>query len=368
MTSTALPKPRPRLGTARLRELRTGLAFVGPWVIGFGLFLAYPIGMSLWYSLTDFSVLRPPVFVGTRNYEQLLRDDVFRQALGNTALYAAAAIPLATVTALVIALLLNTGVRGMPIYRTLYFIPSLVPAVATAILGLWIFNGKEGLLNNALREGGGVLGWFLIGVAATAACIRAAGLLAACPRPPAARAWAVAAGVLVAVFALLWVAGLTGFLRVTADPPAWLTRPEWVKPVLILMSVWGTGNAAVIYLAGLQDVPTHLYEAADLDGATWQQKIRHVTLPTISPVILFNAIMAIIGTFNYFAVPFVMCPNGQPARSAYFLAVNLYDNAFTYLRMGYAAAMAWVLFIIVFALTMLAMRVSRRHVHYGDTG
>ena len=130
------------------------------------------------------------------------------------------------------------------------------------------------------------------------------------------------------------------------------------------MSLWGTGHAVVIYLAGLQDVPVHLYEAADLDGANWWQKIVHVTLPTISPVIQFNLIMGIIGTFNYFAIPFIMAPGGQPARSAYFLAVALFDNAFQYLRMGYACAMAWILFAIIFALTMLALKVSSKHVHY----
>jgi multiple sugar transport system permease protein len=146
-----------------------------------------------------------------------------------------------------------------------------------------------------------------------------------------------------------------------------LSDAFWVKPALIFMSLWGTGHAVVIYLAGLQDVPVHLYEAADLDGANWWQKTRNVTIPMMSPVILFNGIMAIIGTFNYFAIPFVMAPNGQPAREAYFLAVNLYDNCFLYLRMGYAASMAWVLFAIIFALTMLAMKLSSKHVHYSGS-
>src|SRR5262249_124538 len=152
---------------------------------------------------------------------------------------------------------------------------------------------------------------------------------------------------------LAWRAGtLAKILALAKGPPSWLSDVFWVKPALIFMSLWGTGQAVVIYLAGLQDVPTHLYEAADLDGANWWQKIRNVTLPMISPVILFNAIMSIIGTFNFFAIPFVMAPGGQPARSAYFLAVNLYDNVFQFFRMGYASAMAWVLFLIVFVLTI----------------
>ncbi len=294
------------------RQLRTGLLFISPWLVGFTLFLAYPIGMSFYYSLCDFSVLQPPRFVGLANYQELVADDVFRQALTNTFCYAAGAIPLGILLAFGIAMLLNTGVRGMTVYRTIFFLPSLVPSVALAILWMWIFNGKDGILNIALSDVARALGS-------------------------------------------------------SASPPSWLSDPKWVKPALIFMSLWGTGHAVVIYLAGLQDVPVHLYEAADLDGANWWQKVRNVTLPMVSPVILFNGIMAIIGTFNFFAIPFVMAPGGQPARSAYFLAVNLFDNAFLYLRMGYASAMAWVLFLIVFVLTMLALKLSERHVHYGGS-
>jgi multiple sugar transport system permease protein len=305
----ALAPKRPRgLTRVQRRDLLTGLLFISPWLVGFSLFLAYPIVMSLYYSFCDFSVLQPPRFIGLENYRQLLGDDVFvRFALPNTLLYAMGAIPLGILLSLSIAMLLNTGVRGMPVYRTIFFLPSIVPSVALAVLWLWIFNGQYGILNFALKH--------------------------------------------------IPLAGL--------DPPNWLNDATWVKPAFIITSLWTTGNAVVIYLAGLQDVPVHLYEAADLDGAHWWQKIRHVTLPMVSPVILFNAIMAIIGTFNYFAVPYIMAPGGQPARSSYLIAANLYDNAFTYLRMGYASAMAWILFIMVFALTMLAMKLSSKHVHYG---
>jgi multiple sugar transport system permease protein len=304
------PQARRRRGLSPVerRDLRTGLLFISPWILGFSIFLAYPIVMSLYYSLCDFSVLQPPRFIGLENYRQLFQDDVFtRHALPNTVFYALGAIPLGILLALSIAMLLNTGVKGMAVYRTIFFLPSMVPSVALALLWLWIFNGQYGILNFALKQ--------------------------------------------------------IPFLNL--DPPNWLSNAMWVKPAFILMSLWGTGNAVVIYLAGLQDVPQHLYEAADLDGAHWWQKTRHVTIPMVSPVILFNGIMAIIGTFNYFAVPYIMAPGGQPARSAYFIAVNLYDNAFTYLRMGYASAMAWILFVIVFVLTMLAMKLSSRHVHYG---
>jgi multiple sugar transport system permease protein len=292
-------------GRSARRRLLTGLAFISPWIVGFTAFQLYPIAASLYYSLCDFSVLEPAQFIGLGNYIELAGDEVFRKALFNTFYYAAIALPLGILLALSIAMLLNTGVGGMTVYRTIYFLPSLIPTVAMAILWLWIFNGEHGILNYVLSR-----------------------------------------------------AGISG--------PGWLSNPQWSKPALILLSLWGVGHAMVIYLAGLQDVPAHLYEAADLDGASWWHKIWHVTLPMLSPVILFNLIIAIIGTFQFFAVPFIMAPGGQPARSAYFLAVNLYDSAFAYLRMGYASAMAWVLFLVVLVLSLLALRVSERHVHYSE--
>lgn len=298
----------PRAGGRRLslrrQETISGLLFVSPWLVGLGGFLLYPILASLYYSLCDYSVLETPVFIGLDNYRQLLGDEVFWKALGNTAYYAAFSLPLGLVLALSLALLLNTGVKGMTVYRTIFFIPSMVPTVALAILWLWIFNGQYGVLNYFLS-----------------------------------------------------MVGIKG--------PGWLSDPAWSKPSLVILALWGVGHAVVIYLAGLQDVPAHLYEAADLDGASPWQKIRHVTLPMISPVIQFNLIMGVIGTFQVFAVPFVMAPNGQPARSAYMYAVYLYDNAFLYLKMGYASAMAWMLFVMVLVLTLVSLKLSSRHVHYG---
>ncbi len=306
VSSSSTPPAKRRRGLSQRdrQHLINGLLFCSPWLIGFSVFMLYPIIASLGYSLTEFSVLQPPAFIGSTNYRELLTDNVFWQALGNTFFYAALALPLGMVVALAIAMLLNTDVKGMTIYRTIYFLPSLVPTVATAILWLWIFNGQYGVLNYGLGK--------------------------------------------------LHIHG-----------PDWLSNPHWVKWALILLSVWGVGNSMVIYLAGLQDVPEHLYEAADLDGAHWLQKIRHVTLPMLSPVILFNLIIGIIGTFQYFAIPFVMAPNGQPARSAYFIAVDLYDNAFSYLEMGYASAVAWILFLMIAALTALAFWASKGRVHYG---
>lgn len=288
------------------REAWTALLFVSPWLIGFSVFLLYPLLASIYYSFCDFSVLKPAVFIGGANYRDLAHDSVFWQSLGNTAIYALMALPFGTVVALALAMLLNTRVRGMALYRTFFFIPSLVPMVALAILWQWIFNGQQGVLNDVLGK-----------------------------------------------------VGIKG--------PNWLGDPSWSKIALVILAVWGVGNAMVIYLAGLQDVPQPLYEAADLDGASWWAKTRHVTLPILSPVILFNVIMGIIGTLQIFTVPYVISPAGSPARSIYFYAMYLFDNAFIYHKMGYACAMGWILFVIILILTMGAIRFSERHVHYGTS-
>ncbi len=285
------------------REMRAGLAFVSPWLVGMGLFMLYPVAASLYYSFCEYSVLDRARPIGLANYADLARDALFWRSLLNTLYYAVLAVPLGLVLALSLALLLNSGVRGLTFYRTIFFLPALVPMVGLAVLWLWIFNGEYGVLNVFLS-------------------------------------------------------------RLGIPAPGWLTDPAWSKPALILLSLWGVGHAMVIFLAGLQDVPVHLYEAADLDGAMWWHKIRHVTLPMVSPILLFNGIMGIIGSLQFFAIPYIMTPNGQPARSAYFYAMYLYDNAFLYLRMGYASAMAWILFIIILTLTLLSLRLAARYVHY----
>ena len=285
------------------RDLLKGLAWVSPWLVGFTLFTALPIGLSVYYSLCDYPLLQRPVFTGTENYRGLAGDPVFWQTIGNTAYYAAVALPASLILALGLALLLNVRVPGQAVYRTLVFLPSLVPAVASAMLWLWLFNTRLGLINLALTK---------VGV---------------------------------------------------SDPPGWLTETAWTKPALILMSLWGVGNTVIIFLAGLQDVPRELYEAAELDGAGAVGQLLNVTLPVLSPVIFFNLVMAIIGTFQIFAAPYIMTAGG-PARSSYFYTMYLYDHAFTYLHMGTASAMAWVQFLIVLALTAFAFWTSKRWVHY----
>ncbi len=288
------------------KKLWTGLAFTSPWIIGFLVLTLYPISASLYYSFCDYDVLASPAWVGTLNYQDMAMDKVFWQSLWNTFAYAAFALPFGLFTSLFLAVMLNCGVRGKGIFRVIFFLPSLVPMVATAMIWLWIFNGEFGLLNHALSQ-----------------------------------------------------IGIPG--------PNWLGDAFWTKPALVLMSVWGMGNTVVIYLAALQEVPVELYEAAELDGAGFWRKLRHITIPCISPVIYFNLIMGIIGTLQIFAQPYIMFGgNGGPGRSALFYATYLYENAFTFNRMGYACAMAWVLFLIILFLTWLATRATRKHIHYGN--
>lgn len=279
------------------------MAFLSPWLVGLAAFTLIPIGLSLYYSFCDYSLLQAPVFTGLDNYRALANDSIFWKALGNTAYYASLSLPLGLIIALCLALLLNVKVPGQSVYRTLLFLPSLVPAVASAMLWLWLYNSKLGLINFALRK---------LGV---------------------------------------------------DDPPGWLTDVRFALPALVLMSFWGVGNTVVIFLAGLQDVPRELYEAAELDGANKRQSLRHVTLPALSPVIFFNLIMGIIGSLQVFTLPYIMTQGG-PARSTYFYSMYLYDNAFRDLKMGYASSMAWIQLLIVLSLTAIAFWSSKRWVHY----
>lgn len=285
------------------RELGTGLAFISPWIVGFLFFVLYPVGSSIYYSFCDYDVLTRPVWIGLLNYRDMFTDEVFWKALRNTLYFAAVSLPLGLVIALLVAVLLNQKVKMRPAFRTIYFLPSLVPAVASAMIWLWILNGRFGLLNYALN--------FL---------------------------------------------GIEG--------PNWLTDEHWTKPAIILMSLWGVGGSMVIYLAALQDVPRELYESAEIDGASAWTKFRHITIPMISPVIYFNLIMGIIGSLQVFAQPFIMFGGGGTNRSALFYAVYLYQNAFDYNQMGYACAMAWFLFLIILALTWLATKTTRKHIYY----
>lgn len=296
------PAPAPRTRKSDWGDVGKGLFFLSPWVIGYLVFTITPILMTVYFSLAEYSVLEPPVFIGLQNYRDLLDDKWFGNAMLNTAQYAALALPGGLFVSLGLALLLNQPIRGQSAYRTIIFLPSLVPVTASAMIWLWLFNTKLGLLNFGLES---------IGLPAV----------------------------------------------------GWLTNPSVALPALAFMSLWGVGHTVVIYLAGLQDVPRDLYEAAEIDGATGVRRLWHVTIPMISPVIFFNLIMAIIGVFRVFEMPYIMT-NGGPARATQFIAMYVYDNSFLYVRMGYASAIALIQLLIVLALTGIAFWSSSRWVHY----
>jgi multiple sugar transport system permease protein len=286
-------------------SLGKGLAFISPWAIGFLVFMALPLVSSLVYSFCDYSVLSEARWVGLQNFADLLDDEVFWMALRNTLVFVLLAVPLGLVFAFFAALLLDANVRGSGMYRTLVFLPSLTPVVATAFVWMWILNAQYGVLNDLLAK---------------------------------------------ASFG-------------TIAPIPWLSDRRTALPSLVLMSFWGIGQTAVILLAAMQDVPSAIYEAADIDGATLWHKVRHITLPLTSPVIYFNAIVAIVAGLQLFTQPYVMTAGG-PARATLTYTMRIYDNAFTFLRMGYASAMAWILFLLILGLTALVVRVGRTRVHY----
>ena len=292
------------------RNVLKGLLFISPWILGFLAFNLYPLIASIWFSLCDYSVLSQPVFLGAQNYLDLWHDPVFWKALRNTVLFAVVAIPLSTLLSIGLAILLNQPIAGQGIYRTIFFLPSLVPAISLAILWQWMLNGPMGLVNSLLR-------------------------------PP-----------LQAINALFG---------------SHLQAPDWLNDLwgLILTGLWGTGQAVVIYLAGLQEVPVELYEAAELDGTNSWQRFLHITLPMLSPVIFFNVLMSIIGALQTFAVPYILTGGGDgPGRSLLFLATYIYQNAFDYWNMGYASALALCLFVLIIGLSLITVHYGEKKVHY----
>ena len=293
-----------RMSPMTRRDLRNGLLFIAPWVAGFLLFIAYPVGSSFYYSLTNFNILKTPRWIGLANYSDLIiKDDLFRLSLYNTLYYVVYAVPLGTAFSLAIAMLLNRKVPGLAFFRTIYYLPTLVPAVASSIIWIMLLNPQFGIVNTLIR---------LVGLQA----------------------------------------------------PGWLASPVWAKPALIMMSVWSMGGAMIIYLAALQDVPEHLVEASLLDGAGPWQRFLNVTLPMISPAMLFNVIMGLIGGFQVFTTAYIMT-SGGPNNATLFYALYLYQNAFQYVKMGYASALAWLLLLITLLFTLLVMRSSARLVYYG---
>lgn len=308
---------------------RNGLLFVLPSLIGLAVFTAYPVVSLLYYSFCRYTALKPPTWVGLANYRMLFHDRLLLESLINTAFYTVFAVPLGIIVAFSLAVLLNAKVKGLAVFRTIFYIPSIVPVVASSVLWLWVLNPDYGLLNTLLQ-------WLHLPTSG-------------------------------------WMAqpdnikpGLMEFMRHPIS--AFRELSFGAKPALILMSTWGVGGSMVIYLAGLQDVPQELYEAASLDGASGWQKTRHITIPFMSPYIFFTAIMGIIGSVQYFTQAWVMTGGtGGPANSTMFFAMYLFQNAFQMFKMGYACAMAWLLFLVILGVTLLIFRSSARYVYYGGS-
>ena len=310
------------------RDQVAGMLFAAPYLVGAALFLILPLCIAAYYSFCHYTMLQPPIWVGLRNYFSLLHDQSFHKALINTIIYAGASLPLTLVASVALAILLNMQVRGQAVYRTIIFLPSLVPLVATGVLWGWLLNSDKGLVNYLLAPVVRLVGHLL---AATA------GLVGASPRD---------------------VQSLRGL-----SPPVWLTDPRWAMPVIIFLSLWGIGQTVVIFLAGLQDIPRELYEAANMDGAGTFQRLRHVTLPMLSPVIFFNLIMGVIGSWQVFDLPYVMTQGG-PDKTTLFYSMYVFNAGMKQLRMGAASAMAIVQLCIILLLTALAFWSARKWVHY----
>lgn len=274
-----------------------------PGILGISLFLLGPLLFSIWLSLSEWDIVTPPTFVGLENFRTLFfEDEFFWLALWVTLKYTIVAVPLTLAAALGIAALLNANVRGIGVFRTIYYLPSMAPAVASVVLWRWIFNTEFGLLN--------------------------------------------------------------AFLRFFGGPKIhWLFDPDWVMPALWIMALWTIGPSMIIFLAGLQGVPKALYEAAEIDGAGPWHKFWNVTLPQISPVLLFNFIIGIINTFQVFTAGYLMTAGG-PQNATLFYVLYTYRNAFEWLKMGYSAALAWVLFAIILAMTLLVFKFFGRKVYY----
>jgi multiple sugar transport system permease protein len=285
------------------RDTRDALIFLAPWIIGFVLFTAGPIITSLALSFCRWDVISPARFIGIANYRQMFHDRLLGVSLINTLVYAAMFIPSSILVSMTLAMLLNQRLRGMRFFRTVFYLPTLTQGVATFAVWSVVLEQENGLLNRALRH-------------------------------------------------------------VMREPPGWLTDPAWAKPALVFMALWSVGGMMLIFLAGLQNIPQQLYEAAGIDGAGRWRLFRHVTLPMLSPTLFFNTIMATIASLQVFSAAFVLT-GGGPSNSTLFYVYYLFNRAFVYFNMGYASAMAWLLFLIALALTLVQMYAGRKWVHYG---
>ena len=283
---------------ARKKEAMHGLLFVLPWIIGFLAFTIYPIISSLYYSLCNYNVIGKPTFIGFANYVNLFKDKTFIKACMNTISMIGIGVPVTTFTAVLVSLLLNNKkLRGTDWMRVVFFIPTLVPTVVACLLWIWVMQPDTGIVNT-------VLGYFHI------------------------------------------------------PGPGWLSSPTWAKPAFILMMIWTCGNAIIIYLAGLQDVPESLYDAAAIDGAGFWKQSLHISVPLIRPTILYNVTTLIIGVFQWFAEPYIMTEGG-PSNVTMFYSLYLYQNAFSFFKMGYASAQAWIMLLVAMVIILILFKVFK---------
>ena len=294
------PSEEPR--ARRLARTAIGVAFISPWLLGFVTLTAYPFLASLYFSFTKYSVLSPPQWVGLKNYSDLLADSNVLVGTINTFYYTCFAAPGGAILAVLLGVLYNQKMPGKHFLRALMFVPLVVPTVASAILWMEVFRPDSGMLNTIL--------------------------------------------------------GLVGI-----NGPVWLGDVNWSKTAMIIMMQWGVGGNTLLVLAALQDVPRSQYEAADLDGANAFQKFRHITLPMISPVVLYILIINVIYSFQFFTEPFVMSSGtGAPGDSLLFYPMYLYQQAFRFMNMGYASALAWMLFVVVLVFTVILVKTSAKWV------
>jgi multiple sugar transport system permease protein len=309
VSASSLVRARPRTSGLARREAIEGYMFILPWIVGVILFTAGPFLAGFYISLTDYSALETPNWVGTQNYARVFEDPKFYLSVYNTLYYTLLSVPLSMLAGLSLAILLNQRVRGVAGFRTAFFMPSIVPYLPSLALFIWILHDRFGLLNG-----------------------------------------------------LLFSLGLPG--------PNWLTGPQWTKPSLIIWSLWQVGGGMIIYLAGLQGVPQELYEAASIDGAGVWRRFWHVTLPMISPTILFVLTIGIIGSFQVFTAALILgasydfAAGAGPLDSLLFWVLYVYHQGFFFFKFGYASALAWILFVVVLAVTVLQLWMSRRWVYY----
>lgn len=291
-----------RLTRKERRNLAVGLLFVSPWIVGFLAFLVYPIYYTLRISFTRYTGFGEPVWIGLGNYRALLDDDLFWTSLYNTLYYTALAVPLGAVVAMGLALAMNQPVPEVPIYRAILYLPSILPLFALSFIFLIMMNPTQGIFNQILIN--------------------------------------------------------LGLPQVN-----WFGDPTWAKLAIVFLAQFGAGQVALIFLAGLKGIPVTLYEAAMLDGAGAWNRFRNITLPMMTPVILYDLILGLSLGLQVFTQAYVITQGG-PADATRFYVLYLYENAFQYGKMGYASAMAWVLFLITFVLAMGVFRWSQRWVHY----